>query len=245
MQSWLRGRDYPPRVIGPVGVEAMMDGVKAMYAADVRYRVQHHGENYMPVDGSIIRTVVDEAVASADGVEVFSDGLMRIVAFAVDHYPVVPALGYRFEYKGRSVVVTGDTSRSAAVALHSSKVDVLVHDALNAKMMSAVASIAGDKGLRRANQLMQDILTYHATPQEAVETAIQAEVQLLLLTHLVPDPANRFSRDVFLSGLSQIVDEAAKDLDKDKGKPLLQVTMAEDGMEVVLPVGSTRVIVNP
>ncbi len=56
------------------------------------------------------------------------DGL-KITAFSVDHQPVVPAYGYRFEYRGRSVVVSGDTAKSAGLIAAAQGADVLVHEA--------------------------------------------------------------------------------------------------------------------
>ena len=42
------------------------------------------------------------------------DGRLRITAVEVDHAPIAPAYAYRFDYKGRSVLVTGDLKFHAA-----------------------------------------------------------------------------------------------------------------------------------
>ena len=55
-------------------------------------------------------------------------GRIVVIAFAVDHEPVDPAVGYRFEYGGRSLVISGDTSRSDAVLRASQGVDLLAHE---------------------------------------------------------------------------------------------------------------------
>ena len=56
------------------------------------------------------------------------DGLV-VKAFDVDHAPIHPAVGYRFEYKGRSVVVSGDTVKSKSLVAASKGVDALFHEA--------------------------------------------------------------------------------------------------------------------
>jgi len=40
---------------------------------------------------------------------VFEEGGVKVTAFLVDHEPIVPAFGYRVDYRGRSVVLSGDT----------------------------------------------------------------------------------------------------------------------------------------
>ena len=53
---------------------------------------------------------------------------LSISAFKVPHEPVRPAIGYRIDYKDRSVVISGDTSKSEAVILASADADVLIHE---------------------------------------------------------------------------------------------------------------------
>jgi len=57
------------------------------------------------------------------------DGGLKITAFQVNHEPVYPAVGYRFDYKGRSVVFSRDTIRWPNVVTHSADADVLIHEA--------------------------------------------------------------------------------------------------------------------
>ena len=55
-------------------------------------------------------------LAPGEEVVVFDKDGLKITAFAVDHHPILPAYGYRFDYKGRSVVFTGDTVKSENIA---------------------------------------------------------------------------------------------------------------------------------
>jgi ribonuclease BN (tRNA processing enzyme) len=48
----------------------------------------------------------------------------------VQHPPVTPALGYRFDFKDRSIAFSGDTAPLEAVATMAKGADVLVHEAM-------------------------------------------------------------------------------------------------------------------
>jgi hypothetical protein len=104
----------------------------------------------------------------------------------VDHDPVRPALGFRVDYRGRSLVVSGDTVKSDAVAEHAQQVDLLVHEALSPELvmiMNDAAEATGNAGMAK---IALDILDYHASPVQAAETARDAEVGHLLFYHIVP-----------------------------------------------------------
>jgi ribonuclease Z len=43
---------------------------------------------------------------------VYQSAGVKVSAFLVDHHPVEPAFGYRVDYRGRSVAISGDTRPS-------------------------------------------------------------------------------------------------------------------------------------
>ncbi len=220
-QSWIAGRSRPLDVYGPPGTARVVDGFAEAYAADVGYRVAHHGEAAMPraAAGAVAHEVTlgPEPDASAT---VFDRNGLRVTMFRVDHAPVEPAVGYRFDYKGRSVVVSGDTRKSASVAEHARGADLLVHEALQRDLIGRVPPVATRLGNSRLAKMAGDILTYHTTPVEAAEVARDAGVGHLVLTHLVPGPSNFLTRRMFLRGVA----------DTYHG----EVTLGEDGDEFVL-----------
>ena len=58
---------------------------------------------------------------------VFEHGGMKVTAFEVDH-SVSPAFGYRIDFNGRSVVISGDTRYSEGLIRNAQGVDVLIHE---------------------------------------------------------------------------------------------------------------------
>jgi len=204
-QSWIAGRTTPLDVYGPVGTARVVDGFNAAYAQDADARNLHHGEAALPRAAATMRThetTLGDA-ADADAVVLDADGL-RVTMFRVNHDPVRPAVGYRFDYRGRAVVVSGDTRKSASVVAHAKGADVLVHEALSRDIFGHVIAIAKDLGLARLAKLAGDATEYHTTPQEAAEVARDAGVHTLLFTHLVPGPPNRLLERRFLAGVDEV-----------------------------------------
>lgn len=187
LQRWAGGgHDAPLPVIAPEGVAPIVDGINAAYAADARYRVAHHGEDIMPPSG--IGGIARPFAVPADDAEqiIYDQDGLKITAFAVNHEPVVPAVGYRFDYKGRSIVFSGDTARSAVVEKVCNGCDILVHEVLNAEMVGITEAAMKKAERPRLEKIMADIPDYHTTPAEVVESAKAAKAKMLIFSHIVP-----------------------------------------------------------
>ena len=223
LQTWVAGRPGPLRVFGPPGVERVVAGFEEAYALDAGYRVAHHGAELLPPEvGRMQPRVVAEP-----GLVLEQDGL-RVTAFAVDHDPVRPAYGYRFDYRGRSVVVSGDTSKTAGVVEAARGADVLFHEAQANHIVAVIGEAARNAGRSRVAKIMSDIPDYHTTPPEAAEVANQAGVKLVVFYHLTPPPPLRLLERMYVRGVSAV---------RDAGWIL-----GDDGLLVELPIGSDAVI---
>jgi len=111
MQRWVGGSNTKPLdVIGPIGVETVVEGFNRAYSLDDGYRVAHHGAATVPPSGAGGTARPFSLSAGEDAsVVVIDDGGLKVTAFKVNHAPVSPAVGYRFDYKGKSLVISGDT----------------------------------------------------------------------------------------------------------------------------------------
>jgi ribonuclease Z len=158
---------------------------------------------------------------------VLDDGALRITAIEVDHAPIAPAYAYRFDYKGRSVVITGDLKYHAPLAKAAHGADVLVSEAIVPTMTQSLGKGASAAGRDRTAAIMHDIEDYHITPEQAARLANQAEVRLLAFYHLLPSPDGALARRLFAQGIS-----AAR-----RG----EWTIADDGTLYTLPLGSPRI----
>src|SRR5262249_23271537 len=66
-----------------------------------------------------------------EGVIYENDGV-KVTAFLVDHGPLKPAFGYRVDYAGHSVAMSGDTRFSENLIHYSEGVDLLIHESSGA-----------------------------------------------------------------------------------------------------------------
>lgn len=221
-QSWIAGRAEPLPVYGPPGTKQVVDGFVAAYAQDATYRTLHHDATHMPPAAApaVAREIVLGDAPDADAV-VFDRNGLKVTMFRVDHDPVSPAVGYRFEYRGNVVVVSGDTAKSDSVTTHARGADLLIHEALNREMMGRAAAIVTKLGNPRLGKMANDTLDYHASPVEAAEVARDAGAKTLVFTHVVPGPRNAIMRRMFLSGVDEVFDG--------------EVVLGEDGQRFTLP----------
>jgi ribonuclease Z len=229
MQSWIGGRRRPLPVHGPAGVEQVVVGFNLAYALDDQYREAHHGADTMPRAGA---DLVAKPFATRPGGEKFTvleDGELTVTGFEVDHFPAAPAVGYRFDYRGRSVVISGDTKKLAAVAKAAAGADVLIHDALSQPLRQVLADAARDAGNARVAKLFDDIGDYHASPIEAAETANDARVRLLIYTHFVPALARPALQLAYFDGVDAV-------------RPRASWAIGYDGQRIDLPATGSEII---
>lgn len=220
LNSWVAGRRQPLQVVGPLGVGRVVAGFNEAFALDYGYRVAHHGAAMLPLELAVL-----EARTVAAGVVLDQGGLV-VTAFPVDHAPVAPAFGYRFDYRGRSVVVSGDTLVTDSLRSAAQGADLLLHDALSLPIVRALEEGARAAGQLRLAKIMADIPSYHAHAAQLGELAASAGVRQLALYHFVPAPRNLLMRQVFRRDLPA------------------NAMLAEDGLVVELPGGSSAIDVH-
>jgi len=229
MQRWVRGSNQAPvQVVGPTGVEQVVQGFNLAYQLDASYRVAHHGPETMPPTGAggIAKPFELSAEPNAS-VVVFDQKGIKITAFKVDHRPVTPAVGYRFDYLGRSVVISGDTVYSASLLEHAKGADVLLHEALNAPMVQLINANASQSSSPSIVKITQDIPTYHSTPEDGAKIASSAQVKQLIYYHIIPPLPSPLSKRLFIGDAKRYYQGA--------------ITLGEDGMLVFLPSNSDRI----
>jgi ribonuclease Z len=229
LQRWAGGaHDSPAPIYGPTGVEQVVNGFNQAYSQDFSYRVAHHGERVVPRSGAGGTARPFAVPREGEGRTVLdSDGLV-VTAFVVDHAPVSPAVGYRFEYKGRSVLISGDTNKSANLQSFAQDTDLLVHEALAPQLVAVMTRAAKQAGARNIEKITVDIIDYHTSPVEVAEIARDAGIDHLLYYHIVPPLPLAPLRDIFLEGVEEIYDGP--------------VTVGVDGTLISLPAGSDEIV---
>ncbi|MBL8532186.1 MAG: MBL fold metallo-hydrolase [Hyphomonadaceae bacterium] len=199
LQHWATASATAPlNVVGPVGAARVAAGLNEAYAIDAGYRTAHHGPEIMPPSGAglLAREFV---VPAADGETLVvhdADGV-RILAFRVDHAPT-DAVGYRVEYGGRVLVISGDTSRSPSLTAAARGADLLVHEVISPRLDRIIHDAAIGAGRENVGAIFNDILDYHTSPADAGAVAQEAGVGALALTHFLPQTPIRGLARVFV-----------------------------------------------
>ena len=166
LQSHFAGRASPLRVIGPSGAKALMSHLERAYALDIRIRLD---DEKLPAAGATL----DVVEFATEGTVYEKDGL-KVIAFEVDHGAAIkPAYGYRFEYGGRVVVISGDTRYCENVVKFGTGADLLIHE---------VAMVRPDLA---SQPFVQRIIAHHTSAREAGMVFERAQPKMAAFTHLV------------------------------------------------------------
>ena len=188
LQRWATGGHTDPTpVYGPQGVQSVVDGFNSAYGLDKGYRIAHHGEETVPPSGAGGTAHAFDVTEGSDAGQIVlqQDGL-TITAFPVNHAPIFPAVGYRFDYGGRSVVISGDTAVSPSLVKAATGADLLLHEGLQTRMVSVMHDALGGDARTGPAKITADIPSYHTTPEDAARAAAQAGVKQLVFYHTIP-----------------------------------------------------------
>ncbi len=161
---WVLERDVPAEVFGPPGLQAMTDHLLAAYGDDIRVRI----DGLEPANPDGYKVVVHEIEPGL----IYEDENVRVTAFRVEHGSWPHAFGYRFETPDRSIVISGDTRPSPAIAENCRGCDVLIHE---------VYSQAGFEGRDPVWQRYHS--SSHTSSLELGRIAAEAQPGLLILYH--------------------------------------------------------------
>ena len=221
--SWILGRRKILPVYGPTGITQIVNGFQAAYELEESYRTAHHGEELMPPEWAPSEPIEFAPPTDDAAIVVYEQDGVTVKAFTVNHAPVEPAVGYRIEYAGRVVVLSGDTVRTTSLLEHSRNADLLVAEAMNKGVVGTIEEINRELGYEDQATILFDIRDYHMDVSDVGALAQEANVQHLALNHLAPKPqgrsqANRLFRDPVRESYTG------------------EISVGEDGMQIVIPV---------
>lgn len=171
--AWTTGLRTRVDAWGPPPLETMTRQFFEMNAYDISTRIADEGR--VP-----LAPLVHVHEFSTGGL-VLEDENLKVTAVLVKHQPVVPAFGYRFETRDRSIVISGDTAPSDDLIKLAQGADVLVHEALYVPALDRLVA-----NVPNAPTLKQSIMSHHTTAEDAGRVAQAAGVKTLVLSHLVP-----------------------------------------------------------
>lgn len=158
------GREGTFDVYGPTGVEDLVAGLRQAHADDIEVRV---------ADGEVERDTT-EIVAhefAEDGV-IFDRNGVTVTMFEVQHDPddvIDPAVGFRVDYAGKSVLISGDTVPHENVVKHGTGVDLLIHEVAEFEDINA----------------LPEVYAHHTNPRQAGEIFTETAPRMAVYSHIV------------------------------------------------------------
>lgn len=175
------GRALPFEVWGPTGTQSMMSHLEQAFAFDIH--VRRDVDEKFPAEG--IRAIAHDI---REGVVYESNGV-RVTAFLVDHRPVAPAFGYRLDYGGHSVVLSGDTRPTENLVKFAQGADVVIHEIGTWKQDPLLRGPQGElypgTGLTRGQR--RTIAEHHTDAEEVGEVFARVKPKLAVLSHYAPN----------------------------------------------------------
>ena len=137
------------------------------YARDIDIRVADEG---LPREGATF-----DVIEFSDPGLIYDQDDVRVTAFPVNHGELIkPAFGYRVDYAGRSVLISGDTKFDKNLIEAGRGVDVVVHEV-----------VAASEELFERFPAFLAIKDHHTTPEEAGIVFDEIQPKLAVYTHLV------------------------------------------------------------
>lgn len=171
MTSYIRtpygDRKTPFRLYGPTGTARMAASMRETFKDDIATRMADE-------QISEVATRIDAHEFPEAGGLVFNERGVRVTAFAVEHGPLIhPSVGYRVDYEGRSVTLSGDTRMSQNLINHAKGCDLLIHE------VSVIPKAAeGDPTAQR-------VQAHHTSPEEAGQVFSAVKPKLAVYSHIV------------------------------------------------------------
>lgn len=213
-RSWQRGRKVDLNIFGPQGLSQLMSSVDTFLKVDNAHRVAHHSIEVM--DTTYANGIANEFAIEQNSYKVIyeKDGI-KITAFDVAHEPIEPAVGYKIEYNGKKVVISGDTKKNQLLTEMAQNCDLLIHEAMLMNFQKMLAKANKEAGLDRNAQIITDIQDYHTSPLEVAELAKEANVKQLVLNHLAPAPDNRMLKRMYFNQMEVFKGEKHLAIDGD------------------------------
>ena len=174
LTGWIFGRKRPLAVYGPAGTSSMIGHLREAFSFDITTR--RDLDEHFPAAG------IEANVKEVNSGTVFERDGVRVTAFLVDHGPVAPAYGFRVDYDGHSVVLSGDTRASDSLVRAAQGADVLIHEVLSPEVERRLSKVSDPGQTER-------IIVHHATPEEAGKVFSRVGPKLAVYSHIVPSPA--------------------------------------------------------
>jgi ribonuclease Z len=170
---WLTGflplpygnRSAPLAVFGPKGTAEMMSYLEKAYQADIENR-REFIPNFSSNRVAIAAQDIEQGV-------VYNNNHARVTAFKVKHANLKDAFGFRVDYQGHAVVISGDMVPNDNFIKYAQGADVVVHE----------VGVARPELLEKDAGVRHMLATHHSSPEDAARDFARIKPKLAVYTH--------------------------------------------------------------
>lgn len=193
--GWVHGLKQSVRAFGPPPLTQMTQD----YLRSMKVTIDFWAEDF--------KLAPFEMIACTDLLKagsVMQDETAKVTSTLVQHPPVHPAYGYRFDFPDRSIAFSGDTVPVEAVAQMARGADVLVHEAMDVPATEELYR-QGSTGWHGAtfDTFMHHMRADHSPTEDVGRIANEAGVKTLVLSHLTPGLASLVPDSAWVQGASK------------------------------------------
>ena len=185
--GWAGGGPARVDTYGPPGLKNLTTAFFESMKIDIETRIADEGR-------PDLRTRVTPHEIEKGGPVLEHDDV-KVTAVKVPHPQIEHAFAYRFDARDRSIVISGDTAYSPALAELAKGADVLVHEVMHPDGVEELL-----KRVPNASRLREHLLASHSLPEDVGKVAALAGVKTLVLYHFVPPDAS-FTDEQWTAGV--------------------------------------------
>jgi len=202
----LYGRRHQVDTLGPPGTQKLIEGFAMAYHDDLEERQRVLGAEKLD-PGIVFSGAQDVLINKTEIKPLYKQDGLTISAFQIDHPDWPHAYGYKIEFNGKVIVISGDTRASDGIRTYAKGADILIHEALQADIFAHIGRQMDVQGASMSGDRFESIAAAHTTTIELAELSQQAQVKHLVITHLIPAlPAIWLADRFFISGMDDIYD---------------------------------------
>ncbi|MFV0491194.1 MAG: MBL fold metallo-hydrolase [Pseudorhodobacter sp.] len=162
---YIGGRKDPFQLYGPFGTQTLADGILMAHKWDIDTRIL---DENTPEAATRI-----EAHEAESGVVFDQDGV-KVTAFTVNHGENINnALGYRVDYKDKSVLFSGDTTYDMNVVEFARGARLVIHE----------VGMATEKMLE--HPATPRVMAHHTSPEDVGRVFAEADPDFAVYSHMV------------------------------------------------------------
>jgi ribonuclease BN (tRNA processing enzyme) len=189
------GQDEPELVSPEQPTPGFADTVRHLwqaFATDINDRIRDGGRSHpdkllaardIELPAGVPYHVETAPAPPMEPFTIYRDDRVEVSAILVQHAPMTPAFGFRFDTEHGSVAFSGDTGKCDNMVTLAAGADVLVHEVIDEQW---VQRLYGGSQSPVAQALIAHHTTAHTSIPDVGRVAQKAGVECLVLNHLAP-----------------------------------------------------------